>query len=737
MSKRGAAIVSAFLVASGLFVTGSGGGASAQNTLVVDSLSALKGLTDPANCKALDAVPADSGDGKAEQDGGALPYLKCDDGVPDGRTGGARGIPVPAAYHATDGNDYSGLPAPATADEVSGVDADYDLQPDESGDRITLDVDVSLPSRPAPKGGYPVIVFMHGCCGGNKTSWQADNVDVAGEKWHHSNAYFAARGYVVVNYTARGFRDGSQNGSSGTTQLDSRRFEINDFQYLVGLLVDDDAAKRAAGETPTFNVNPKKVAAVGGSYGGGFTWLALTDPTWKSPMAQVPIRLAAAVAKYGWTDLLEALVPSGHYQDYDGSGKTVVAPSEVAKAPSRNPIGVMKQSIVAGLYATGNAVNGNHTTFPQYLHETLALLQAGESYDLNPQLQAQADEFLNDRSAYYQNDFWNRVKAGMKVPVYSAATWTDPLFPTMEHMRFYNKLKSLASDYPIVTYLGDYQHFVQNKPKEWDDLCGDDHHICTFSDYAKTGGALNPYRSPTRVRLGINTRISKFLDFYLKGIGTRPANNVTSTTTICPGNATAKYPAEEPGIEHRAPTWRKLAPGRQTFAWEGGGAATTTTSSTGADAHATGDPVATNGTTECFSPQDPNPGPGVVQLVSDPIGKSFTLMGIPKVKLAYTATGSDYWLTARIYEQNADGALQFVTRGVCRASGAVADVGCETFDLWGNAWTFSKDNRLIMELSQSDTPTFRKHNVPSSLQFSSAEVTLPVAPKSLRRDFRS
>jgi X-Pro dipeptidyl-peptidase (S15 family)/X-Pro dipeptidyl-peptidase C-terminal non-catalytic domain len=735
MSKRGSALAIAGLLAvSGLVSVAPPDRASAQNALIVDSLAALGALVGGANCAEANAAPGGSPDATG------LPYRKCDDGLPDGRTGGANGIPVPAAYHATDGNDHSGLPAPATAEEVTAVDSSYDLQPDESGDRITLDVDVSLPpaTSRAPKKGYPVIAFMHGCCGGNKTSWQAPDVDVEGERWHHSNAYFAARGYVVVNYTARGFRDGNQMGSSGTTQLDSRRFEINDFQYLVGLLVDDDAAKRAAGEAPLFNVNPKKVAAVGGSYGGGFTWLALTDPTWKSPMSKVPVRLAAAVTKYGWTDLLEALVPSGHYRDLDPqTGKTAVAPSDAQKAPSRNPIGVMKQSIVAGLYATGNAANGNHTTFPQYLHETLALLQAGEPYDSNPQLQSQADDFLNDRSAYFQNEFWNRVGAGLRVPVYSAATWTDPLFPTMEHMRFYNKLKSIAPAYPIVTYLGDYQHFVQNKPKEWDDLCGDDHHICTFGDYATiAGGALNPYKAPTRVRLGVNTRISKFLDFYLKGAGTRPKNDVTSTTTICPSNASDKYPADEPGIEHRAPTWRRLAPRRLTFAWEGGGAATSTTSSLSADGHATGDAVAQNGHYECYAPEDPNPGPGVVQLISEPIAKPFTLMGIPALKLKYTATGSDYWLSARLYEQTADGTLNFVTRGVCRVSGA-ADASCESFDMWGNAWTFSKDNRVVMELSQGDTPMFRKDNLPSSLQFASAEVALPVAPKTLRHDFRN
>lgn len=734
MPKRGiaGALAALFLAAASLTI-GSGPPATAQGSLTTDSLTALNSLV--ASCKDVDAAPAVEGSTTAR-----LPFRLCDDGVPDGTKGGDKGIPVPAAYHpGQGGDDYTGLPAPATPDEVAAADDKYDLQPDSAGDRVTLDVDVSLPpaAATAPSGGYPVIVFMHGCCGGNRKSWEAADTDIAGERWHHSNAYFASRGYVVVTYTARGFRDGNQMGSSGTTQLDSRRFEINDYQYLVGLLVDDDAAKRAAGKTPVFDVNPRKVAAVGGSYGGGFSWLALTDPTWKSPVAGIPIKLAAVVPKYGWTDLLESLIPSGHYMDLDPkTGKTVIPPTDPAKAVSRAPLGVEKQSIVAGLYATGNDVHSNHTTFPQYLHEAYALIQAGEPYDSSTQLQDLADQFLNDRSAYYQTKFWDRVKAGLRVPVYSVAAWTDPLFPTMEHMRFYNKLKSVAPDYPIVTYIGDILHFVQSKPKEWDDICGDDHHVCKFDDYAAPHGHFRLSNAPTRVRVGIDTRISKFLDFYLKGAGKRPANDVTSTTTICASNATEKYPVDEPGIEYNAPTWRKLAPRNQTFAWEGGGAGTTTTTSTAQDGHSTGDPVANNGKAECVAPGQATPGPGVVQYVSDPLGKAITLMGVPWVDLKYDATGSDYWITARLYDQNADGTLQFVTRGVCRVSAAAADASCKTFDLWGNAWTFPKGDNVVLEVSQADTPTFRKDNMPSSLAFSSASVTLPTAPQSRRHDFR-
>ena len=77
-----------------------------------------------------------------------------------------------------------------------------------------------------------MIVMMHGCCGGNKTSWEADTVDAARREWHYNNAWFASRGYVVVTYTARGFVNNQNRGSTGETQLDSRSFEINDYQAL-------------------------------------------------------------------------------------------------------------------------------------------------------------------------------------------------------------------------------------------------------------------------------------------------------------------------------------------------------------------------------------------------------------------------------------------------------------------------------------------------------------------------
>lgn len=734
-------------------VAGAAPGATADPTaralpevdqLIADSLAAMKTLVSGDNCTAADAADADIANGVG------LPFVLCDDGVPPSG-GGSAGIPVPAKYAANaKGNDWSGLPKPAGIEETAEADAEEDLQP-ESDNRITLDVDVTLPpSRrivnefglevPAlgsPPGGFPVIVLMHGCCGGNKTSWEAATIDAAREQWHHSSAWWASQGYVVITYTARGFRNSNDAGSTGTTQLDSRRYEINDYQYLVGLLADMDAESRAAGEKPLIRINPKKVGAVGGSYGGGFSWLALTDPTWKSPALNVPTKLAAVVPKYGWTDLLESLVPSGQYRDtrIGAPGKTAVAPSKVAAALSRHPFGVEKFSIVAGLYGTGNNPSGNHTTFPQYLHEAYARLQQGEPYAGDETLEAVADSFLSDRSAYFQNGYWRRVKKGMRVPLFAVGTWTDPLFPTIETLRFYNKLRSVAPRYPVTTYFGDYQHFVANKAKEWGDLCGDDHHVCSIDDFSNADGILDLSKSPTRVRVGINTRINRFLDHFLLGEGKAPKRNVSATTTICAANATETHKVDEPGPEYRARTWRNLAPSAKTFSWDSGG----TIASVAVDGHAAdSDPVVRDRQdNKCFTTDQTDPGPGVLQYESEPLETETTLLGLPVLKLDLETTATEYWLSARLMDLAPDGSLTLVSRGVCKANVVTdPDADCRDFAMSGNAWIFDEGHSLVVEVSQSDTPFLRKTNTPTTMTVAAAELRVPVAPLENRKDFR-
>ncbi len=80
---------------------------------------------------------------------------------------------------------------------------------------------------------------------------------------------------------------------------------------------------------------------------------------------------------------------------------------------------------------------------------------------------------MRERSAYYQNGFFDKIAtdASYRIPVFNSGTQTDPLFPPSENRRMVNRMLATAPGYPVQQYYGDYQHFVQNKAKEWGDIC--------------------------------------------------------------------------------------------------------------------------------------------------------------------------------------------------------------------------------------------------------------------------
>lgn len=640
--------------------------------------------------------------------GVTLPFTFCDDGIPPvgGRTpneGAEKAVAVPQKYAG-----YLGLPPKTTPDPDAGADSNGD---------IALDIDVSIPDptlNPEPAGGYPLIVLMHGCCSGNKTSWEASSIDASGEKWHYNNAWFAARGYVVLTYTARGFVNEDNQGSTGETQLDSKLYEINDYQQLAGLLADD----------PYFKVNPMKVVVSGGSYGGGFSWLALTDPDWRSPGGKL-MRLAAAAPKYGWTDLAYSLVPTGtHLRDQlpatDGSD-------------SHSPLGFPKKSIVAGLYASGKTgipPPNDHTTFPKWVDQGIACLESSDPYEMNPLCTTTINQtlpsFIRDRSAYYQNRFFRRLKARKikPVPVFSASTFTDPLFTSVENRRMVERLKRAVPGYPVQEDYGDYQHFTQNKAKEWGDVCGEDHHVCRYVDYPD--GNLNA--APTgRRRTGVTTRLNRFIDRYARppanAAAPKPTFDVRASLQICPENATAKYPADEPGRRFTASTFDKLAPNTLNVV-------STDTQGTTSDAEpnehaARADPVANQVANGSKCPVETEPaGGGVAVYESGALPSAFTMIGRTRVIAAHSGTGTGaIQLNARLYDVFPDGKAVMVDRGVRRVESAEQTT---VFDLDGNGWLFPKDHFIRIELAQDDDPYIKHSTQPSTLTLSGVTLRIPV-----------
>lgn len=624
-------------------------------------------------------------------------YRFCDDGIPPfaGRTpnpGASQAVSVPAKYEG-----YRGLP------EKAG-DAASEPGADAQGD-VALDVDVSIPTIPAPKRGYPLLVMMHGL-GGNKTSFEGTSFDDPGEKWHYTNAWFASRGYVVVTYTARGHRTGS-SGSTGETQLDSRRYEINDFQSIAGQIADD----------PYFNVNPKRVVTTGGSYGGGFSWLALTDPIWESPDGR-DVKLAAVAPKYGWTDVVYSLIPNGnHFQsphrlpDPDASDTT-------------EPLGPPKESILRALFLVGQL----NATWPPSIVEANTCLTSSDPFETNPlctrTIAETLPEFISDRSAYYQNRFFKKIRDSRKyrIPVYSAGTLTDPLFPAIEHLRMSNRLRKASRHYPIQEYYGDYQHFTQNKAKEWGDLCGADHHVCALADYP--GGNVNS--TPTgRVAVGVTTRLNRFIDHYAEPPGNadepKPAFDVTASLQICPQNA-GTTPLDEPGERFTARTFRGLAPNTLKIELSGSRA-----TSNVADPHATAaDPLANAFINGGRCPSHTTPaGPGVAVYDSDPLPSTATMIGGTIISIDYTAstTEGNFQLDTRLYDVFPNGTAVLVDRGPKRVTDPSGSV---TYQLHGNGWRFETGHRIRVEITQNDAPFLKASVIASTAELTGVRLRVPV-----------
>ena len=711
----------------------------------------LNSLLSAASC-----VQRDAADNEVATDI-ELSFFRCDDGFPPPGVGGENpndngpsgaeenAVEVPSAYVG-----HVGLPGKNAAPVVPGEDTDGN---------VALDVDVTLPdpdrfgaAKPAD-GKYPVVVFMHGCCSGQKTDWEADTVDdPSAEEWHHNSAWFASRGYIVLTYTARGFVRGNNTpgvttddqGSTGETQLDHRAYEINDYQELVSQLVDrgdlhPDGAK-------TVEVAPDRIVTIGGSYGGGFSWMALTDPSWTS-RGGTPIKLAASAPKYGWTDLAYSLVPNGAHLE----GR---APATDG-SDTENPFGFPKRSIVSGLYfsgTTGLPNSFNHTTFSSQIDAAFVCLQAPENAACTASLQNDVlPDFVHGRSAYYQNDFFQGLANGTidPVPVFSAGTLTDPLFPGREHRRMAERLRAAKPGYPVQEYFGDYNHFVQNKRKEWSDLCGSDHHVCTLADYP--GGDLDADPG-TLERRGVNTMLSNFIDHYADPPDNpsepRPAFNTTSSLQICPQNASPEFPVDEPGERFSAESFDALTPHnlrvRRNASEETSPLSATDPDAKNADPVLQGLPVPIGRGGAC--PADAAPGgaasagPGVAVYDSPPLDRDYTMIGPSRVTVPYTTSGSRPQLNARLYDvfpgecpgtsppRQCQVMVDRGFRALPASSGPRLRQGERTavFDLIGNGWRFPKGHKIRIELTQNDEPYIKQSVPQSSMELHGVTLDIPV-----------
>ena len=523
-------------------------------------------------------------------------------------------------------------------------------------DGLPIDVNVALPAPPAkgPDGDYPLVMVFHGY-GGSEFGLSAL------ERW-------TKRGYAAFSMSDRGF--GRSCGGkdqlidpacvAGHVRLMDTRYEVRDAQTFAGLLVDEGIADR------------KRIGATGGSYGGGLSMslAALRDrimlpdgslAPWTSPAGK-PMRIAAAAPEIPWTDLAYALLPNGSTLDY------------VADTSYGTRIGVMKETFVAGLFASGLAA-GRYAlpgTDPDAdLITWFAAINAGEPYESNPITVDVLDEVTSHHSSYYIDD------SVAPAPLLISNGWTDDLFPVDEAVRFYNRTRSTYPKSPISLYFLDYGH-QRGQGKEADE---------ELLDKAQ----------------------HRWFGYYLKRRGKRPHQGVQALTQTCPKSAPSKGP-------YTAKSWARIARGEVRLKAP---EARTMAPSSADSAGLTFDPIAGGGA--CATA--PAATDGVAYDFPAANGGGYTLLGSPTLIADINSPGPHSQIAARLLDVAPDGRETLVARGLWRpVSGSARQV----FQLHANGYRFASGHVARVQLLPADIPYSRSTNGQLPVSFANVELRLPV-----------
>jgi hypothetical protein len=540
-----------------------------------------------------------------------------------------------------------------------------------SWDGAPLDADVTLP--PTGNGPFPTIVMLHGYAQ-DKTVFETTDppAGASGDFFadHFNNAWFAQRGYAVLNYTVRGAgnscgilqsRENTPACDNVTFELDDQRYDARDVQYLLGLLVDEGIA------------NPNALGVTGIS-GGSIvsTELALlkdrvrlldgTFAPWSSPRG-TPLHIAAAYPGWAIADTLDILAPNGRFLDF----KPDTATSD------RAPFGTFKASFPLGAAALAPVTMYNSPTAPFNVpREVAECAAAGPD---NPVCASSLDAIATYHQAI------GILVASTPAPMLVESGWNDATVDgASQALRLLDYLRQVAPTASISLQLADVGHGItSNKAADI---------------------------------IALNEQGTLFFDHYLKSASVPPPSAVTAYTSTCPASAPSAGP-------YTAPNWSALHPGAVRF----GSAAPQLVSSGGDPAIGPQiDPVMQPYIgTHCntFSATD-YPGTAVY---SSPVSRTFTMLGLPTLRMSVSSVGVRAQLDARLWDVAPGGQEQFVSRGTYALTGNPQ--GMITWQLFGGGYTFAAGHTIRLELLNSDTPYLLPSDNPSPLTVSDVLVELP------------
>ena len=506
----------------------------------------------------------------------------------------------------------------------------------ESWDGTPIDVNVALPD-PAEFGSdpYPLVMMFHGY-GQSKLSFA-------------QMKHYTDEGYAAFTMTDRGMYESCGNAGSVAADPDGcsgkyvhmldTRYEVRDAQYFAGELVDEGLAE------------PNKIAATGASYGGGMSMalaalkdrMMMTDGLlvpWTSP-AGTPMSLAVSAPVAPWTDLAYSLSPNGRLLDYLRDNPY----------DPEHP-GVMKESIVNGLYLSGNAA-GRYApagTLPTAdLSGWRNRMDQGEPFLGDLSFTSMLTETTNYHSSYYIDH------SEKPAPILISLGFTDDIFGVDEGLRYTNRTLAQYPDADLGLFVGDIGHQrAQNK-----------------------GADLT----------AMSTLQDQWINYYLSGTGSKPADDVVAYTEVCPNSAASAGP-------FTANNWASIAPGEVMV--EGGQSDQTIEPDGGTASVATAFGVVAS--TPCANPSaDKEPGTANYESEPAPAG-GFTVLGSPTVVADFEGAGTESEIAARLVDVAPDGTKQLVARQLYRPGVS----GYQVFQLHPGAWKFEQGHIARLELLPKD-----------------------------------
>jgi hypothetical protein len=544
-----------------------------------------------------------------------------------------------------------------------------------SWDGTPIDVSVSFPAESGPDNNYPVIGIYHGWGGTKITPSSA------------ASQRFLNQGYAVFSISDRGW--GSSCGTPskpanslkappcerGYIHLMSREYEVRDAQYLLGLLADEGV------------INPQKIGATGGSYGGGMSLeqgslkdrIQLTNGEyipWVSPKG-TPMKIAATAPEYPWSDIAQALQPNGSGLDY------------VANAPYNGMMGdhrfgIEKNNWNGQLFLAGQLL-GYYA--PTSANDPEANIQnwhtfntTGGPYDGLP-LAIQQEQQLPTHSAYYTD------LSEPPAPALMENGWNDDLFPVDETVKYYNKIRSVYPNQQMQLFYMDLGHNPRSASTP------------SNSDLAKLANAQNAW-----------------FKYFVKGEGSEPAEahgGVRAITSFCPQTAGGS------GTEFDAPNWASLHPGevRMSSAPE-----QTIVSPATAPANAF-----TSGTV-CTTQASANNASAAEYTLPEAPASGYTIAGASTVIGEFSTLGANDQVVARLYDVNQSaGTEQLIGRQTYRPLNVGEGFTKQIFQLHPQAWTVAAGHVVKLELLTADSTYARTSSSPHSVQVKNLELRVPTA----------